>query len=72
MTSTKEYIKIFDGGVDFAVHSINEQCHTDFKSLADVIVGIRAMKDAQKAKQAVWVPLHADPLEWNIGGHLND
>ena len=50
MATTKEYINIFDGGIDFAVHSINEQCMTEFKSLADVIAGIRAMKQEAGAR----------------------
>ena len=73
MTSKSEYIKNFDSGIDFAVHSINEQCMTEFKSLADVIAGMRALKDVEKAKQqSVWIPLHAEPPEWSAGGHLND
>ena len=72
MTSTSEYSKIFDSGIDFAVNAINEQCKTSFKSLAEAIIAIQAIKDAEKAKQSTWVPLHAEPPEWTVGGHLND
>jgi hypothetical protein len=46
MTSTKEYGKIFDNGIDFAVNAINEHCNTDFKSLAEAIIAFKALKDA--------------------------
>jgi hypothetical protein len=72
MTSTSEYSRIFDNGIDFAVNAINEHCNTNFKSLAEAIIAIQALKDAPRPKAGTWVPLHAEPPEWNVGGHLND
>jgi hypothetical protein len=46
MTSTNEYSKIFDSGIDFAVNAINEHCNAEFKTLAEAIMAIRTMKDA--------------------------
>jgi len=50
MTSTKEYGRIFDNGIDFAVNAINEHCNTDFKSLAEAIIAIQMLKDAVQMK----------------------
>lgn len=46
MTSTSEYSRIFDHGIDFAVNALNEHCKTNFKSLAEAIIAIQALKDA--------------------------
>ena len=48
MTSTSEYSSIFDNGIDFAVNAINEHCKTNFKSLAEVIIAIQNLKDAEQ------------------------
>ena len=53
MTSTKEYGRIFDNGIDFAVNAINEHCNTDFKSLAEAIIAIQALKDAAQMHSAI-------------------
>jgi hypothetical protein len=50
MTSTKEYGRIFDNGIDFAINAINEHCNTDFKSLAEAIIAIQMLKDAVQMK----------------------
>lgn len=52
MTSASEYNKIFDDGIDFAVNAINEHCKTNFKSLAEAIIAIQAMKDAAQMHSA--------------------
>jgi hypothetical protein len=52
MTSTSEYSKIFDSGIDFAVNAINEHCDTNFKSLAEAIIAIQALKDAAQMHSA--------------------
>lgn len=52
MTSTSEYSRIFDSGIDFAVNAINEHCNTNFKSLAEAIIAIQALKDAQQMHSA--------------------
>lgn len=70
--SNKEWKEGFEAGISFALTMINEQSDAEFKSLADVVAGIRTMKDAQKAKKSTWVPLHAEPPEWDVGGHSND
>ena len=55
MTSTSEYSRIFDHGVDFALNAINEHCKTNFKSLAEAIIAIQALKDAAQ--------MHSDTKE---------
>lgn len=52
MTSTKEYSRIFDSGIDFAINAINEHCNTNFKSLAEAIIAIQALKDAVQMHSA--------------------
>lgn len=52
MVSTKEYSSIFDNGIDFAINAINEHCNTNFKSLAEAIIAIQALKDAAQMHSA--------------------
>jgi len=73
MTSTSEYSKIFDSGIDFALNSINEQCDTDFKSLHEALLAIQAMKGiAQPKNQALEdtaKTAQAEELEFAIKTH---
>lgn len=52
MTSTSEYNRIFDHGMAFALNAINEHCKTNFKSLAEAIIAIQALKDAAQMHSA--------------------
>jgi hypothetical protein len=52
MTSTSEYSRIFDHGVDFSLNAINEHCKTSFKTLAEAIIAFKALKDAAQMHSA--------------------
>jgi hypothetical protein len=54
MTSTQEYSKIFDSGIDFAVNAINEHCNTNFKTLEEAITAIQAMKKEAGSRAAMF------------------
>ena len=55
MTSNSEYNKIFEEGISFSLNAINENCKTNFKSLAEAIIAIQALKDAAQ--------MHSDTKE---------
>jgi hypothetical protein len=50
MITKREYINIFDDGVNFAINAINEYCNTEFESLAEAITEIQTLKDALQMK----------------------
>lgn len=53
MTSTSEYSRIFDHGIDFAVSAINEHCKTEYKSLAEAIIAIQKLQqEVKEVKEA--------------------
>jgi hypothetical protein len=50
MITKREYINIFDDGVNFAINAINEYCNTEFESLAEAITEIQTLKNAVQMK----------------------